>query len=109
MHHRFKDILDQLMSSDASFIDVFKTGAIHIELYVPGEKDNQKPHDRDEIYIIKNGIGHFYNDGETIKFNSGDVIFVEAWKEHYFFDYSNDFQTWVIFFGPIIKVPDQNR
>lgn len=46
------------------------------------------------------GTGHFVLDGTRFEFQQGDVFFVAAGAEHHFEDFSDDFATWVIFYGP---------
>lgn len=62
--------------------------------------DNQKPHDRNEVYIIATGEGDFLNDGKITKFNSGDFLFVKAGMEYRFLNFSDNFSTWVFFYSP---------
>ena len=38
--------------------------------------------------------------GQRIAFGPGDVLFVGAKVEHRFEDFSDDFATWVVFYGP---------
>jgi hypothetical protein len=35
-----------------------------------------------------------------VAFGSGDMLFVPARMEHRFEDFSDDFATWVMFYGP---------
>jgi len=35
-----------------------------------------------------------------VPFTAGDFLFVSAGVEHRFEEFSKDFKTWVIFFGP---------
>ena len=58
------------------------------------------PHAQDELYIVIAGSGTFSKAGELRSFAPGDVIFVEAGLEHRFESFSEDFETWVIFWGP---------
>ena len=46
------------------------------------------------------GTGTFVHDGERTPFGPGDALFVAAGREHRFEDFSDDFATWVIFWGP---------
>jgi mannose-6-phosphate isomerase-like protein (cupin superfamily) len=46
------------------FTEVFKHGTLVVEFYKPDKVDHQKPHDRDEIYVITNGTGIFHNGGK---------------------------------------------
>lgn len=83
------------------FTEVFKHGSLIAEYYKPEKIDNQKPHDRDEIYVIASGSGTFYNDGNRWDFNPGDFLFVPAGAEHWFEKFTDDFATWVFFYGPV--------
>lgn len=79
---------------------VFEHGTLQVKMYRPGSTDPQKPHTRDEIYVIARGSGRFVNDGEHHAFQPGDVLFVPAGVEHRFEEFSSDFCTWVMFYGP---------
>lgn len=82
------------------FATVMKHGSMLVEYYAPKEKDLQTPHRQDELYVIAAGKAVFNRDGERINCKTGDVLFVQAGKKHHFEDFSNDFATWVIFYGP---------
>lgn len=82
------------------FTVVMKHGSMTIEYFAPQDKDTQTPHKQDEIYVIIKGHSGFYRDGERTKCKQGDLIFVPAGMEHYFENFSDDFATWVIFYGP---------
>ena len=45
-------------------------------------------------------MGTFSKGGEVREVKAGDVIFVEAEVEHRFESFSEDFASWVIFWGP---------
>lgn len=92
--------LAQLIHQASPFKELFTHGTLSIEIYKPIEQDHQQPHTRDEVYIVIAGTGKFLH-GETItNFSAGDFIFVPAGIEHRFLDFSPDFSTWVIFYGP---------
>lgn len=82
------------------FIEVMKHGSMTIEFFKPQQSDTQTPHKQDEIYAIIKGNSTFYRDGERIDCKSGDVLFVPAGMDHRFENFSEDFETWVIFYGP---------
>ena len=84
----------------AKFITLMQTGSMLIELYRPEKVDLQQPHEQDEIYIVERGCGIFFRGGDRTMFRSGDVLFVPAGMEHRFEQFSADFKTWVIFYGP---------
>jgi mannose-6-phosphate isomerase-like protein (cupin superfamily) len=71
-----------------------------VEYYAPKDKDKQSPHLQDELYLVAAGSGTFYNNGTRHPFQAGDVLFVAAGHEHRFEDFTPDFATWVIFYGP---------
>jgi len=75
-------------------------GSMKVELYKPVGHDPQQPHEQDELYFIVTGRGTFSRDGDLRPFAPGDVIFVEAGVPHRFEDFSEDFETWVVFWGP---------
>jgi mannose-6-phosphate isomerase-like protein (cupin superfamily) len=75
-------------------------GSMRTLLFKPKGEDIQQPHRQDEIYIIISGSGTFSKCGETRPFKAGDIIFVEAGAEHRFESFSEDFGTWVLFWGP---------
>lgn len=91
----------QLKASGKLFLEVFTHGTLSVEIYQPVGKDLQQPHDRDEVYVIISGTGNFLCGDEIKPFAPGDFLFVPAGVEHRFLDFSEDFMTWVIFYGPV--------
>ena len=75
-------------------------GTMKVGIYAPVGEDRQTPHDQDELYIIAAGTGTFVKGAERRPFAAGDVIFVEAGVEHRFEQFTPDFCTWVVFWGP---------
>lgn len=92
--------LAELTKSTKPFIELFTHGTLSVEIYKPDRVDLQQPHDRDEVYVIMAGFGEFICGKERSKFAQGDFLFVPAGVEHRFVDFSDDFSTWVIFYGP---------
>jgi len=90
--------LDQ---AQARFTTLFERGTLALEIYRPGDHDPQQPHDRDELYVVISGRGQFEREGSRVGFEPGDVLFVAAHVRHRFVDYSPDFLTWVVFYGPV--------
>jgi mannose-6-phosphate isomerase-like protein (cupin superfamily) len=82
------------------FVKVMEHGSMSVEIYRPEKTDPQTPHIQDELYVIISGHGKFLNDGKRSQFNPGDVLFVPAGIEHRFENFTDDFATWVIFYGP---------
>lgn len=79
---------------------VFRHGSLEVEIYKPIKVDLQKPHTRDEVYIIISGSGLFINGKVRHPFQAGEVLFVAAGIEHRFENFTEDFVTWVFFYGP---------
>jgi mannose-6-phosphate isomerase-like protein (cupin superfamily) len=96
-----EDAQAKLAVAPKSFVELLTNDDTIVELFAPrGGRDVQIPHAQDEIYIIASGGGTFRRGGETVTFATGDVLFVPAHMDHRFETFSDDFQTWVIFFGP---------
>lgn len=83
-----------------TFVKVLEHGTMSVELYRPVNIDPQTPHKQDELYVVISGSGSFNLNGEVSRFQQGDVLFVPAGIEHRFLDFTEDFATWVIFYGP---------
>jgi mannose-6-phosphate isomerase-like protein (cupin superfamily) len=78
----------------------FEHGTLQVKMYRPAGQDTQRPHARDEIYVIARGSGWFVNGDERHPFQTGDVLFVPAGVEHRFEEFTDDFCVWVMFYGP---------
>ena len=79
---------------------LMRHGTLEVRWYAPKGNDPQTPHTRDEVYIIGSGHGFFARGAERVAFGPGDALFVAAHAPHRFEDFSPDFGTWVIFYGP---------
>jgi len=62
-------------------------------------EDLQIPHDRDELYMIISGSGTFRLKDEIFHFQAGDLLLVPSGEVHRFEQFTEDFLTWVIFYG----------
>ena len=89
-----------LAKSGANFVTLFRQGTLEIEIYRPVGSDPQKPHKKDELYVVINGTGTFVHGETRTPFHEGDALFVRAGVPHRFEDFSADFATWVFFYGP---------
>ncbi len=76
-----------------------RRGTMKCGLYAPSGADRQGPHRQDELYIVVSGTGDIVKNGERAAFAPHDVIFVEAGALHRFENFSEDFRTWVVFWG----------
>ena len=90
-------------------------GSMELRWFAPKQNDPQTPHDRDELYIVVSGTGVFmrgveslpFDDSslpiqgeERVRFGPGDALFVAAGTVHRFEEFSDDFATWIVFYGP---------
>lgn len=82
------------------FVVLLQHGTMSVELFAPQGVDTQQPHQQDELYIVVSGSAVLYRAGERIACQAPDVLFVPAGMEHRFEEFSADFSTWVVFYGP---------
>jgi mannose-6-phosphate isomerase-like protein (cupin superfamily) len=82
-------------------VPVFARGSVIVEMYTPRDVDPQTPHNRDEIYLVARGRALFFDGVTRTQVEAGAFLFVAAGQTHRFEDFSADFATWVIFYGPI--------
>ncbi|MEO0487262.1 MAG: cupin domain-containing protein [Pseudomonadota bacterium] len=80
-------------------------GSMTMFFYTPQIEDRQPVHEQDEVYVVVRGSGRFAI-GDTrqllrrFPFTAGDAIFVPAGAVHRFEEFSDDFATWVVMYGP---------
>ena len=82
------------------FVTVFEHGSLLVEVYAPRGSDPQKPHTRDEVYVVVQGSGDFVVEASRQPFGPGDLLFAAAGEVHRFENFSDDLLLWVIFYGP---------
>jgi mannose-6-phosphate isomerase-like protein (cupin superfamily) len=82
------------------YAELLRHGSLRVGLYAPRGDDPQEPHAQDEVYIVLAGTGWFVNGAARDRFAPGDVLFVPAGAPHRFEEFSAEFRTWVIFYGP---------
>lgn len=84
---------------------LMKHGTMTLRYYAPKQIDRQTPHTQDEVYIVAAGSGFVVSGPredalEKRAFGPGDAVFVPAGHVHRFVDFTEDFGTWVVFWGP---------
>lgn len=82
------------------FASLFRHGTLSLEVYAPRGRDDQDPHEQDEVYVVLQGSGIFVVAERREPFGPGDLLFVAAGVPHRFEDFSSDLTLWVIFYGP---------
>ena len=82
------------------FSAVMAGGTMSVEVFAPQGVDLQTPHTQDELYFVQRGTGEIVINGQRFDAAAGDAFFVAAHVEHRFENFSEDFVTWVVFYGP---------
>jgi quercetin dioxygenase-like cupin family protein len=94
------ETLGRIDPAVAPFLKLVDHAGLELEIFAPKGEDTQQPHPRDELYVIASGRSGFRCEDQRVEVRAGDVLFVPAWAPHRFEELSDDFSTWVIFFGP---------
>lgn len=81
-------------------VPIFAHGSLDVLLYEPRGRDPQKPHDRDEVYVVARGRAVFFDGEQRHRVEPGSFLFVAAGHAHRFEEISDDFAVWVFFYGP---------
>ena len=80
--------------------EVFRDDSIWIRFAARPTSGPQKPHSRDEFYIVASGTARYrWDSGETM-ICAGDMMFAAAHTSHGYDQFSDDFSVWVVFYGP---------
>jgi mannose-6-phosphate isomerase-like protein (cupin superfamily) len=100
-HLRLEEALRRLPGpSGERFAPLFEHGSLLVEVYAPHPSDPQSPHSRDELYVVARGSALFWDGEERRPVSTGDVLFAPARSPHRFEEPTEDFATWVMFYGP---------
>ena len=106
MKASFAELLQQIPGpvsdkwpSGERFATAFAHGTMSVELYAPVGHDPQTPHDQDELYFVVAGRSEFVLQEQRMHLAAGDAVFVPAGAVHRFEHFSDDFATWVVFWG----------
>jgi mannose-6-phosphate isomerase-like protein (cupin superfamily) len=83
----------------APFVTMMAGGTMFVEVFAPKGDDLQQPHTQDELYFIQRGKGELVVNGQRFDAEAGDAFFVAAGVAHRFENFSEDFVTWVVFYG----------
>jgi mannose-6-phosphate isomerase-like protein (cupin superfamily) len=95
-----RDATEALAGEPDDFVTLMQEDTTRVLLFAPRGEDVQTPHTQDEVYVVVSGSGTFRRGDEVVAFEPGDLLFVPAKVPHRFDQFSDDFSTWVIFFGP---------
>ena len=83
------------------YLEFLRVPALSAGVYVlaAGTADPQKPHHEDELYYVVRGRARMQIGSESAEVRPGSVIFVEAQREHRFFDIEEELEV-LVFFAP---------
>ncbi|MFM7330999.1 MAG: cupin domain-containing protein [Brachymonas sp.] len=84
----------------APFVTMMAGGSMSVEVYAPKGEDLQEPYSQDELYFIHSGTGQIIINDQRFDCAAGDAFFVAAGVAHRFEKFSDNFVTWVVFYGP---------
>ncbi len=87
-------------SEDKAYGVLLERGSLELGYYKPDGVDPQQPHSQDEIYFVQSGSGMFVIGEDRQPFATGEALFVPAGVVHRFEDFTDDFEAWVVFYGP---------
>lgn len=76
----------------------FQKDGATLVFFAPKGVDYQTHHDKHEFYFIARGGGEIVIGPERFECSAGDAFYVEAFVEHRFENFTEDFATWAIFF-----------
>lgn len=79
---------------------LMQRGSMVLKAFAPRSPDRQQPHGQDELYLVHSGTAQFVRAGKSESVQAGDALFVAAGIAHRFESFSEDFATWVVFYGP---------
>ena len=82
-----------------NYFELIRVPAMSAGLYVlqPGEPDQQKPHQEDELYYVVGGRAKIRVGDEDRAVAPGSVVFVPAQVEHHFHSIQSELRVLVVF------------
>src|SRR3954464_11130258 len=75
--------------------EVFVDGDLEVRFAARPTNGPQVPHQRDELYFVRAGSGHYRVEETVTAVGPGDVLFCAAHVAHRSQDISEDFSVWV--------------
>lgn len=93
-----------LYPAGAPSVETLRNGNMTLKVFRPSVnpegRDLQQPHEQDELYLVYGGSAEIVIRGQRFSACVGDAFFVPAGAVHCFENFSSDFVTWVVFYGP---------
>jgi mannose-6-phosphate isomerase-like protein (cupin superfamily) len=86
-----ESLVRELGNKDTYFLEFLNSKSIisGIIRLLPGENDDQEPHQLDELYYVIDGDGYIEINRENHPIKKGDIIFIPATVHHKFLKNKN--------------------
>src|SRR5262245_14248129 len=97
--------LDKLLCDDQftqkAYFEFLHGASLSMGIYrlKAGQEDRQQPHTEDEVYYVLEGNDWFRSGDEELAVDTGNIIFVERFAAHLFYDITKDLSV-LVFFAP---------
>ena len=95
------DLCRQRAGKGKLYLEFLRVPAMSAGVYVLPKRgtDPQKPHGEDEMYYVVRGRARMQIGSDHAEVRPGSVIFVEAEREHKFYDIKEELEV-LVFFAP---------
>jgi len=95
------DLGQQRAEKNKRYLEFLRVPAMSAGVYLlrKGGTDPQKPHREDEMYYVVRGRARMQIGSDHAEVQAGSVIFVEAEREHRFYDIQEELEV-LVFFAP---------
>jgi mannose-6-phosphate isomerase-like protein (cupin superfamily) len=82
-------VAQRLIAGNGGYEIVHESPGLEIGVYVlvAPEPDRQQPHEWDEVYVVLEGRGTLWVEGEEVPLTEGGAAYVKAGAEHRFTGY----------------------
>jgi mannose-6-phosphate isomerase-like protein (cupin superfamily) len=99
---RLDDLDAERAANQGAYLRFLKERTMSAGLYAlsAGQRDPQKPHAQDEVYLVVSGRAAITVGEETTTVARGSVVFVPAGTPHRFHHISEDLRVVVVFSPP---------
>lgn len=103
--HHIEKLMGEQKAGGRAYLEFLRVPAMSAGVYFlpKGAKDQQSPHQEDEMYYVVKGKAKMMIGEEHAELTMGSVIFVEARAEHRFYDIEEDLLV-LVFFAPAEKM-----
>lgn len=105
-----REVERRLVEAGGGYEVVHAAAGIEVGVYVlvAPAPDDQQPHEDDEVYVVLKGGGVLEVEGEPVRLEEGQAIFVEALAEHRFSGYET-LSLLVVFTPPAAEATRLHR